>query len=191
MSNFDDFEDGDQEQQGANVAVKFTFPGGLARSLNLYAQSTSRSKTEIVKEAIEQRLRSDPAWLAGLFFFEKNGEKDEKRFLEALHQAPRGTLIKVAALNKDAPDSANILICNFIRARDRLISFEIPTNFRPTLLSESRYTDLTSVKLVSGQMVLPHEDQNVGALGMTRRWVYTIDIKYIWDVDCQPPQFLL
>jgi len=38
MSNFDDFEDDDQEPQGANVAVKFTFPGGLARSLNLYKE---------------------------------------------------------------------------------------------------------------------------------------------------------
>lgn len=191
MSNFDDFEDDEQEEQGANVAVKFTFPAGLARSLNLYSQHTSRSKTDIVKEAIEQRLRNDPAWLAGLFFFEKNSETDENRFLAALQQAPRGTLLKVAALNKDSPDGANILICNFIRVKGRQVSFDIPTNFRPTLLSESRYTDLTSVKLVSGQMILPHEDRNIGPLGMTHRWVYTIDIRYIWDVDCEPQQFLL
>ncbi|MEX8304552.1 hypothetical protein AB7N78_25620 [Escherichia coli] len=190
MSNIDDFEDDMRAQIEANVAVKFTLPERLVQNLNLYAHHNSRSKTEIVKEAISQMLRNDPAWMAGLFFFEKNDNVDEARFLKELNQAPRGTLLKVAALDKDVPDSANILICNFVRIRGRQVSFDIPASFRPTSLSGSRNADLASVKLVSGQMVLPHEDQNNGLLGMTRRWIYTVDIKYIWDVDCKPTPFL-
>ena len=75
MSNIFDFEADEQLPTGANVAVKFSLPEGLVRNLSLYAQSTSRSKTEIVREAIENRLRNDPSWCAGLFFFEKNEEK--------------------------------------------------------------------------------------------------------------------
>ncbi|EFH3471344.1 TPA: hypothetical protein SI386_003659 [Escherichia coli] len=191
MSNIFDFEADEQLPTGANVAVKFSLPEGLVRNLSLYAQSTSRSKTEIVREAIENRLRNDPSWCAGLFFFEKNEEKkDEESVLEMLHKAPKGTLLKVVGLNKDAPDSANVLICNFVRARGRQISFDIPVNFRPTPLNDSRFTDLSSVKLVGGQMVLPQSDQNMGPFGLTQRWIYTIDVKYIWDIDCTHPAFL-
>lgn len=107
-----------------------------------------------------------------------------------LHKAPKGTLLKVVGLNKDAPDSANVLICNFVRARGRQISFDIPVKFRPTPLNDSRFTDLSSVKLVGGQMVLPQSDQNMGPFGLTQRWIYTIDVKYIWDIDCTLPVFL-
>lgn len=75
MSNIFDFEADEQLPTGANVAVKFSLPEGLVRNLSLYAQSTSRSKTEIVREAIENRLRNDPSGVLVFSFLKKMKRK--------------------------------------------------------------------------------------------------------------------
>lgn len=192
MSNIIDIQDDIHDEPAGNAAIKFTFTEQLVKELDLYAKACGKSKTEIARGAIEKIIYNDPMWNSKLYFFMKNqdiDDADEK--IKILSNAPRGTLLKVAAFSADIPDKANILICNFIRISGGKVSLEIPNTFRPTALNNNSTYDTAYVKMTNGILTLPQLDNAVTLAYQSNRLIYTVPASYIWAIDCQIPDFAL
>ncbi|PAA97733.1 CopG family transcriptional regulator [Serratia fonticola] len=184
-------QDSDVDQQ--SLPLKVMLPENLLADLNLFAKYFGRSKTEIVRDAIASFMNTQPVWAARSYFFQPTDDVrigSPNDLLTRLENAPKGTLIKVANLNIDSPDRANILICNLIRVKGREISFEIPNNYRATPMVYNNTRDSNSVKMVAGSLVIPKLDNFKPAFGHeTQRYVFTIDVDYVWDIDTSTPSF--
>lgn len=192
MSNIIDIPDDIHDEPIGNTAIKFTFTEQLVKELDLYAKACGKSKTEIARGAIEKLIYNDPMWKAKFYFFMKNQEtNDTDEKIKILSSAPRGTLIKVAAFNADIPDKASILICNFIRITGDKVSLEIPNTFRPTALTNNSAFDTAYVKMTNGILIVPQLDNAITLAYQSNRLIYTIPVGYIWDIDCQIPNFAL
>ncbi|HHQ6569481.1 TPA: hypothetical protein ACSTJX_004389 [Serratia fonticola] len=184
-------QDSDAGQQ--SLPLKIMLPENLLADLNLYAKFFGRSKTEIVRDSIANFMGATPVWAARLYFFQPKVDVrtlSVEDMLARLADAPKGTLIKVASLNVDSPDRANIFICNLIRVKGRDISFEIPNNYRATPMLYSTVQDSNNVKMVAGSLVIPQIDNFKSAFGTeSQRYIYTIDVDYVWDIDTNTPSF--
>lgn len=192
MSSSNILEESDFGQQ--SVALKVMLPERLHNDLNLYAQHSGQSKTEVVRNAIYQLMDNTPIWKAKCFFFKPKNEvrtPSKAELLSQLESAPKGTLIKMAGLQVDAPDRASIFICNLIRVNGDMVSFDIPNNYRPTQLNASQLQDSDNIKMVSGELVLPLIDMVPSPFGgQVQRFIYTINVDYIWDIDVNAPSFI-
>lgn len=178
------------EQQ--SIPLKVTLPESLLNDLSLLAQSLGKSKTEMVRDALIYTMQNTAVWNTRCYFFQPNDVNDEacNHRLSQLEAAPKGTLIKVAGLQVDAPDRASILIGNLIRVKGEKVSFELPTTFRPTVLSGSVWKDSLNVKMTAGELVVPNSDEVPNPFGgQYTRFIYTIDIKYVWDIDTNSASF--
>ncbi|EOV0676291.1 hypothetical protein ACOII5_001791 [Cronobacter dublinensis] len=190
MFEFDEADGKKDEQQ--SVALKIALPERLYNDLSLFATYAGVSKSEFSRTAFTEYLNSLPVWKARSYFFQPNDKVKNSGQLsieDKLKLASKGSLIKVAALQVDAPDRANIMVGNLVRIKGRDVSFDIPSNFRPTHMVNNILDDVNNVKMVAGKLVIPLID-NVMILGMpTQRFIYTVDIDYIWDVDTNTPAF--
>lgn len=181
------------ERTDSNTAIKFTLPSSLVEMLNEFSDHLQKSKTEIVREALEYRFSSDVIFQRRLYFFEKNlvsGQEIEK-ISENLGRASKGTLIKVACSSTNTPDSPMIFIGNLVRVKDGKVAFDLPVNFRPTELSDSLMNDIHATKLNGGKLVFPHVLSTNTLYGNENRYIYEIDMKYIWGVDTLSTTFLV
>lgn len=176
-----------------SVALKVMLPERLHNDLNLFAHHIGKSKTEIVRDAVFALMDNTQIWKSKCYFFKpKDGNKNftKSELLTKLTSAPKGTLIKLAGLPVDAPDRANILICNLIRVKGNMVSFEIPNNYRPTPLNTNQQQDSENVSMASGLLVLPLIDMVPSTFsGEIQRLIYTVDIDYVWDIDTSAPSF--
>lgn len=190
MFEFNEMDDFKDEQQ--SVAMKVALPERLHNDISLFAAYAGVSKSEFSRTAFMAYLDSLPVWKARSFFFQPNDKVRSSEHVsieDKLKLSSKGSLIKVAALQVDAPDRANIVVGNLVRIKGREVSFDIPHNFRPTHMVNSASEDANNVKMVSGKLVIPLTD-NVIIMGIpSQRFIYTVDIDYIWDIDTNNPSF--
>ncbi|OUE79088.1 hypothetical protein AZ013_004127 [Citrobacter freundii] len=190
MSGIDEFQGESEPQQ--SVAMKISLPEKLHNDVSLFANYAGMSKAEFSRIAFSAYLENTPVWKARSYFFQPNDivrENQSAGMEEKLKLAPKGSLIKVAALQVDSPDRANMVVGNLVRIKGRDVSFDIPLNFRPTHIANSIHQDTGNVKMVSGQLVIPLIDKVPTFGGESVRYIYTVDIDYIWDVDTDAPRF--
>ncbi|XUK74061.1 ribbon-helix-helix domain-containing protein [Erwinia rhapontici] len=192
MFEYNDSENEMSEQQ--SVAMKISIPEKLHTSISNFSTYAGVSKSEFARAAFIAYLENSPVWKARSYFFQPNEKfraSQTESIEEKLKSSSKGSLIKVAALQIDSPDRANMIVGNLVRIKGRQISFDVPHNHRPTHIAQSIYEDGNNVKLVSGFLVVPLVD-NVSTFGVdSQRFIYTVDIDYIWDVDTNVPTFSL
>jgi hypothetical protein len=182
-----DFEDVDQ---GRSAPLKVTFPETLMADLAAYAEAKGLSKSEILKQALTERLERDLTWQRRTHFFKRREPKiSTKDMLEGLSRAPKGSLVKVAIGALDNPTTANIYIGSLVKTAGKVVHIEFPYSFRATTLQDSMHNDHNDVALSSGGLVIPSENSlSVAGLGWNNvQYVYAIDVNYIWEVDLSAP----
>lgn len=188
--NESDFEKNEQQ----SVPMKIAVPERLHSDVSTFAHYAGWSKTEFARTAFSTFLESQPVWKARAFFFQPNEKirsQQDVKIEEKLKSASKGSLIKVASLQVDAPDRANMIVGNLVRIKGREVSFDIPNNYRPTHIAQNISDDANNVKMVAGLLVIPLIDNVNSLLGSTQRYIYTIDLDYVWDVDTNTPSFSL
>ncbi|KGA39038.1 hypothetical protein KU75_25085 [Pectobacterium odoriferum] len=190
MSDINDFQNESESQQ--SVAMKISLPERLHNDVSLFANYLGMSKAEFSREVFSNYLDNSTVWKSRSYFFQPKDNVRENQGVsveEKLKLASKGCLIKVAALQVDSPDRANMVVGNLVRIKGREVSFDIPHNYRPTHIANSIPYDTNNVKMVSGHLVIPQVDKVLAFGGESTRFIYTVDIDYIWDVDTAASMF--
>jgi hypothetical protein len=180
----------DASDQGKSAPLKVTFPEALMADLAAYSEARGVSKSEILKQALINRLDYDPTWQRRTYFFKRRESKiSAKELVDGLSKAPKGSLVKVAIGPVDNPTNANIYIGSLVKTSGKVAYVEFPYAFRATGLQESMNSDHLEVALSSGCLVVPVENSSsIAGVGWPQlQYIYAVDVSYIWDVDLSSP----
>lgn len=96
----------DKPDAALSYPLKATLPQNIFEELSDYADAKSMTKSDVIKEAIKEKLRYDEAWRDRIYVFKSLDKHDNADTLEALHSAPKGSLIKIASHETDIPNIA-------------------------------------------------------------------------------------
>lgn len=178
---------------GKASALKITLPEMLSKELGDFASSNGLSKSEVIQDAIRQKLQTDPAWGWRLFFFKRRSPNpSEANWLKALVSSAQGALFKFAVCNQDIPHLAQMWVGSFVKVSGRNVHFQF-LPYRPTPLLNSSYNDAHEIQLADGKLVVPtiHPSSFV-PMGHQANpqliYIFSIDISYVWDVDLSSPK---
>lgn len=173
-----------------SVPLKITLTELLSKNLTDYAKANSKSKTEVIKDALQRLLSTDQTWNSRAYFFKKAKQTEANELLKRLKQAPKGTLIKVASSKQDTPDSAYMLIGNLVKVDGSNVLLEFANSYRPTSLTNNILNDPNAISLCTGTLVVPISEIIESGWSIPQnRYLYEINIDLIWDIDDQPQTF--
>lgn len=171
-------------------ALKVTLPENIFNDLTLYAEAMSYSKSDVIKEAVREKIAGDNAWKNRFYAFKKQrvNEKDYIADLkESLKMAKKGALVKIALHRQDQPNNAAACICHLAKYDKDFVYLEISP------VAPYSFMDFTTndVSLESGTLVVPEEVVSQGMLTTIHQFIYKVPLIYVWDIDCNPSPSIL
>lgn len=169
-------------------AFKVTLPDNVFRDLSDYADALSFTKSDVIKEAIKEKISRDTAWLKRIFVFRKQEDNTEFSLdlIESLKLAKKGALIKVAGCYSDKPANADGWIFQLIKFDDEFVYIEPPFGMPATFLD----TGVNDISLEKGALLVPEITISPGVLGTTiTQMIYKVPHRFVWGIDCNrnPP----
>jgi len=169
-------------------ALKVTLPENVFNDLSAYAEALSYSKSDVIKEAVREKISRDNAWNNKIFLFKKQSIKEIDTIAnlkESLKMAKKGALIKVAVNRVDQPNNAAGWIFYLARYDNDFVYLELPILGIPSTNMDASTND---VSLESGTLVVPIETSIQGVFGPNMQLTYKVPLSYVWNIECNPVQ---
>ena len=165
--------------------LKVTLPQNIFDELSDYADANAMTKSDVIKDAVKEKLRYDEGWRDRLYFFKSLNQYDNADTLEALHTAPKGSLIKMASHETDIPHIAKSLICNLVKYDKTHVYIEVPSR---RLFSSIMDDDVSSISMMEGTLSVPTlvEGEPIDLLSRRKpryNLIYKLPLEYIWQID--------
>ena len=166
-------------------SLKVTLPENVFNELSTYSEANSFSKSDVIREAIKEKIGRDNSWINRLFLFPKqtkNAQDDIANIIESLKIAKKGALIKIAANKDDMPSVASALICYLVKYDDQHVYVEIPSQYPATFLNK----DVQDISMCSGTLSVPKEIRAPDLYPfLSGTFIHTVPLSHIWGIDCK------
>jgi len=169
-------------------ALKVTLPENVFNDLSIYADALSYSKSDVIKEAIRDKISNDNAWANKMFMFKKQWHKQEDMIAdlkESLKMAKKGALVKVAVNRVDQPNNSAGWIFYLAKYDNDYVHLELPMLGVPSTTMDASTSE---VSLECGTLVVPSEIITQGMLGPITQLTYKVPLSYVWSIECNPSQ---
>lgn len=166
-------------------SLKVTLPENVFNELSTYSEANSFSKSDVIREAVKEKIARDSAWAKRLFLFSKQTstpKDDVANILESLKMAKKGALIKIAASKDDIPSLAAALICYLVKYDEQYAYVEIPSQYPATFLDK----DVQEISMCAGTLSVPKEIRNPDLNSLLPgSFIHKIPLGHIWGIDCR------
>lgn len=167
-------------------ALKVTLPENVFNDLTAYAEALSYSKSDVIKEAVRERISRDNAWNNRVYLFKKQSVSESDTILDlkkSLKMAKKGALVKVAVNRVDQPNNAGGWIFYLARYDNDFVYLELPILGVPSTTMDASTNDIS---LESGTLVVPMETSIQGVFGPNIQLTYKVPLSYVWNIECNP-----
>lgn len=167
-------------------ALKVTLPENVFNDLTAYAEALSYSKSDVIKEAVRERISRDNAWNNRVYLFKKQSVSENDTILDlkkSLKMAKKGALVKVAVNRVDQPNNAGGWIFYLARYDNDFVYLELPILGVPSTTMDASTNDIS---LESGTLVVPMETSIQGVFGPNIQLTYKVPLSYVWNIECNP-----
>lgn len=184
----DSIQHPNEPDSSVTSALKVTLPENVFNDLSVYAEALSYSKSDVIKEAVREKIARDNVWNNRIYLFKKqmHNESDMIADLkESLKMAKKGALVKVAVNRVDQPNNAGGWIFYLAKYDNDFVYLELPILGIP---STSMDVSTQDISLEGGTLLVPNEDAMQGMLGPTIQLTYKVPLSYVWNIDCNPVQ---
>lgn len=172
-------------------SLKVTLPENVFNELSIYSEANSFSKSDVIKEAVKEKIARDSAWAKRVFLFSKQTltpKDDESNLVESLKMAKKGALIKIAASKDDIPSLAAAFICYLVKYDAQHAYVEIPSQYPATFLDK----DIQDISMCAGTLSVPKEIRAPDLYSLLPgSFIHKVPLSHIWGIDCRvEPQLL-
>lgn len=167
-------------------ALKVTLPENVFNDLSAYAEALSYSKSDVIKEAVREKISRDNAWRNKIYLFKKQSLNEESMIAdvkESLKMAKKGALVKVAVNSVDQPNNAGGWIFYLARYDNDFVYLELPILGVPSTTMDASTNDIS---LESGTLSVPIETSIQGVFGPNIQLTYKVPLSYVWNIECNP-----
>lgn len=175
----------DKPDSALSYPLKVTLPQNVFDELSDYADANSMTKSDVIRDAVKEKLRYDEEWRDRIYVFKSLKQYDNADTLEVLHTAPKGSLIKIASHETDIPNIAQGLICNLVKYDKTHVYVEVPSR---KLFSAVMDDDVSNIAMIEGTLIVPKlvEVEPMNLLSHRKRrynLIYKLPLEYIWQID--------
>lgn len=172
-------------------SLKVTLPENVFNELSTYSEANSFSKSDVIREAVKEKIARDRSWTNRLFLFKKQSlthQDDVYDLIESLKMAKKGALIKIAASKDDIPSLADAFICYLVKYDAQHAYVEIPSQYPATFLDK----DVQDISMCAGTLSVPKEIRAPDLYTLLPgSFIHKVPLSHIWGIDCRiEPQLL-
>jgi len=172
-----------EQDKSTTSAFKVTLPDNVFQELTDYSDALSLTKSDVIKEAVREKIGRDSTWLSKIFLFKKHGVNQDyvADLQECLKVAKRGALIKVAGSYDTRAAYANGWIFQLISFDNDSVQIEPTAALPPTFLD-----NLTNeISMEKGTLLVPKIAYTQGLYGTpVSHMTYQVPLEYVWGIDC-------